>query len=1281
MKKLLYIVLAICLFVNNAQSQEPKLILPIGHTNEVNYAQFSTDGKRILTVSEDKTAKIWESETGKILANLKGHKSGILKGYFSPNGNTILTIGDDSSAILWNTSTASIVKVFGTKRSKVTGAQFSKDGKLIFTNCTDSTVKLFDAESGLLKYQIKNSKDDVFSATLNSTNTEIATIGSDNNIRIWKVSSGKQLKVLKGHTDMINYIEYSPDGSKLISGATDSTARVWSSLGSLLFTIKANDIVYFTRFSPDQKTISTATSTTITLSDCDSGKFLQKLELTKGDLTSIEYSNTGEMIIATNDQAAQIWEAATGRTIRIIDLKDNCNYACFNNDGTEVIAALKNNIASVWDLDTEEEIIDLTGHTYLSFDINYSTDGKKLVSSNDDYIGRIWDNNSKITNLLVGHMAAINTAEFSKDGNWVITSSNDRTIKLWNANKIKPIPFGTLIGHDSDVISAKLSNDKLKIVSSGNDSSSIFYKSNPNDSAFSLVKKIKNPYGTVGKAFFSPNSQRFVIYSTLLTAGKTFVYLGDANTGNLIDSCKGIGNRYLTDISFSSDSKYLITCSRANTANMGTGLQIWNSNDGSLYKNILIKKGFTPSTAIFSPDGTKILCGSQNNEFLILDFEHFEKEPITLTNLTKVPTIPIDIKFSPDGKKILMALSDLTARIWDVKTGKETVKLAGHTDDLLSAQFSPDGKYILTNSFDNTFKKWTSDGKFLYTFFPLDRDYDYVAIDSFGRYDGTSEGKKLLYFACGTEIIELEQIEDLSWQPDLVPLILANKNASIIAKKISEIQLCNNTPTVVKKGFNNNKYEFLILPNKGLIGTVQLFINAQLRKEYSLESLTKQKDGGYLLSIPLDSIRPFFISGSKDANTIMVKATTLNGEMTSRGGEVIGPEIINQNNEKPNIYIVTIGVSNYKSEKLKLDYPAIDAESFGSAIAASAIKLVDKEHVHTSIFVTDSSSLNLPTKVQIQKKLLEIAKTAKADDVFIMFFAGHGIVLEGDKNLYLLTAEASTFEIKGSQKLVSISTTELNKWMQDIKANKKLIILDACNSGVALEGLKAKGGITTDQTKALENLKDNSGFFILSASASGQSAYESQIFGHGILTYSLLRGIKMGEGLKKNNEIGIIEWFNNASESAKEWAKSVGKTQDPQILFARESFSVGLADNEVKDGIHINKEPKKIFSKTILFSDVKLYIDDLQLGAEFDNELASTSINEKSLYTFIGTHQGSDDYSIRGSYELKDTTLTIKVNLVTKNKSVGKEIIRTGSLEQKDQLIKSLIDDLILLIK
>ena len=90
----------------------------------------------------------------------------------------------------------------------------------------------------------------------------------------------------------------------------------------------------------------------------------------------------------------------------------------------------------------------------------------------------------------------------------------------------------------------------------------------------------------------------------------------------------------------------------------------------------------------------------------------------------------------------------------------------------------------------------------------------------------------------------------------------------------------------------------------------------------------------------------------------------------------------------------------------------------------------------------------------------------------------------------------------------------------------------------------------------------------------------------------------------------------------------------------------------------------------------------MNLGVDFDNELAnSASINKQSLHTFIGPFQGFDAYSIRGSYDIKDTVLTIKVRLVTQNKSVGNEIIKTGTLEQKDQLIKSILEEITLLIK
>src|SRR5206468_3678717 len=107
-------------------------------------------------------------------------------------------------------------------------------------------------------------------------------------------------------------------------------------------------------------------------------------------------------------------------------------------------------------------------------------------------------------------------------------------------------------------------------------------------------------------------------------------------------------------------------------------------------------------------------------------------------------------------------------------------------------------------------------------------------------------------------------------------------------------------------------------------------------------------------------------------------------------------------------------------------------------------------------------------------------------------------------------------DITGVEKDVAISTEELDNWMRKIKAQKQLLILDACNSGQAVTNLQeliGKREIPSDQKRALERLKDRTGTFILAASAANQSAYETSLYNQGLLTYSLLYGLKAGSGL------------------------------------------------------------------------------------------------------------------------------------------------------------------------
>ena len=87
------------------KGQERILIAPVGHTSNVTTAMFSPDGKKIVTASDDNTAKVWDAATGVLLADLKGHTSYIRAASLSPDGKKIVTTSWDETGKIWDAAT------------------------------------------------------------------------------------------------------------------------------------------------------------------------------------------------------------------------------------------------------------------------------------------------------------------------------------------------------------------------------------------------------------------------------------------------------------------------------------------------------------------------------------------------------------------------------------------------------------------------------------------------------------------------------------------------------------------------------------------------------------------------------------------------------------------------------------------------------------------------------------------------------------------------------------------------------------------------------------------------------------------------------------------------------------------------------------------------------------------------------------------------------------------------------------------------------------------------
>ncbi|HEY0797789.1 MAG TPA: serine/threonine-protein kinase, partial [Candidatus Baltobacteraceae bacterium] len=128
-----------------ARAADAQVSIISGHTDRVIGAGFSPDGRRIVTASYDRSARIWDAETGQELLQLKGHTEPVLSAAFSPDGRYIVTASLDKTARIWDAATGRNIMELTGGRSRVWSAAFSPDGLHVIVALSDNTARIYDA--------------------------------------------------------------------------------------------------------------------------------------------------------------------------------------------------------------------------------------------------------------------------------------------------------------------------------------------------------------------------------------------------------------------------------------------------------------------------------------------------------------------------------------------------------------------------------------------------------------------------------------------------------------------------------------------------------------------------------------------------------------------------------------------------------------------------------------------------------------------------------------------------------------------------------------------------------------------------------------------------------------------------------------------------------------------------------------------------------------------------------------------------------------------------------
>jgi len=288
-----------------------------GHSDAVRSVAFSPDDQYLATGSGDKTAILWEVNSGRLIRKFKGHSSYVLSVAFSPDGQYLATGSWDNTAILWEVNSGRQVQTFEGHSDNVYSVAFSPDGQYLATGSRDKTAILWDVNSGRQIRRFKGHSSYVLSVAFSPDGQYLATGSGDKTAILWDVNSGRQIRKFKGHSSYVLSVAFSPDGKYLATGSDDQTAILWEvNSGRQVRTFKGHSsYVLSVAFSPDGQYLATGSlDATAILWEVNSGWQVQKFKGHSDWVLSVAFSPDGQYLATGSlDNSAILWEISSQR--------------------------------------------------------------------------------------------------------------------------------------------------------------------------------------------------------------------------------------------------------------------------------------------------------------------------------------------------------------------------------------------------------------------------------------------------------------------------------------------------------------------------------------------------------------------------------------------------------------------------------------------------------------------------------------------------------------------------------------------------------------------------------------------------------------------------------------------------------------------------------------------------------------------------------------------------------------------------------------------------------
>jgi len=646
------------------------------HSDIVNDCQYSPDGKYLASASNDRTLKIWDASSRKLITEYSS-KLPIKKISFSPDGSYIAA-GDNDGKILF-------LKLMNFKSlCPVINAYEFEDEKIIF-RCSFC---------GHLNYINEKSAGQIVECC------ECTNKNKLNDFLIYVYSENPASGVINnsGSSEIIenDQVQIEADSPEVAENDLNNSKEQVITITDTYFEEKCN----FSEVRDFWESVSRPAD--VEKNDLKITPFDELNNSCIKTIPFIDFSpcyaavspDSKYLLCANKDSAIKIFEIYTGNLIyeRSHISEDTIFKAFSKNYKFQLISLYDGKGIKILDNYSGNEIVNIHNAAGIIISADFSTDCSKLVLAFLSNEIMVLDLNSKKSiSIDKIHSGGINCIKLSSSGDYVASASDDKTIKIFKSSDLKESVC--LKGHDSEVEYCAFSTDDHFLVSASADKKIILWKMSKkfNNYDHFILKGHKDK---VVYCEFSPSGNKIISVST-----DSEIKIWETSSKKELASFLAHSGQ-IKHCSFSSDEKYLVSVLDDDT------VKIWD------IESIEKRKKITASISYMSMNGFVWCSISSDKNFLDCIHKDGTLRVFDISSANQVKTQKfVDGKLinsgalSTDGSQIVFGHGN-NLEIFDV-SGCSSAKISAHDYDVHMSLFMPSESILLTISKDDkNVKAW-----------------------------------------------------------------------------------------------------------------------------------------------------------------------------------------------------------------------------------------------------------------------------------------------------------------------------------------------------------------------------------------------------------------------------------------------------------------------------------------------------------------------------------------------------------------------------------------------